>query len=63
MHPRRVSALGGSHLIDQKGFQAVRAQPRRPGPRFSRDGMISVGRAADVSRKGRCYGNRDALRR
>lgn len=41
MHPRRVPALGGSHLIDQKGFQAVRAQPRRLDPRFSRDGMFS----------------------
>jgi hypothetical protein len=40
VHPRRVPALAGSHLIDQIGSQAVRAQPRRLGPRFSRDGML-----------------------
>lgn len=41
MHPRRVPALGGSQLIDQKGSQAVRVQPRRLDPRFSRDEMVS----------------------
>lgn len=60
-HPGRVRTLRGACLMDQRGTRTVRAQPRRPGPRFSRDGMMSVGRAADVSRKGRRYGNRDAL--
>ena len=32
--------LRGACLIDQRGTRAVRAQPRRPGPRFSREGMM-----------------------
>ena len=45
MHPRGVPAQRGSSLIDQKGSQAVRAQPRRLGPRFSRHELLSVGHA------------------
>lgn len=45
MHPRGVPAHRGSGLIDQKGSQAVRAQPRRLGPRFSRHELLSVGHA------------------
>ena len=39
-HPGRVRTLRGACLIDQRGTRAVRAQPRRPGPRFSREGML-----------------------
>ena len=61
MHPRRVPALGGSHLIDQKVPRRCGLSPAAWGRGSLAMECCFVGSAADVSRKGRSYGDRYAL--